>query len=397
MSMSDVRKKITLLLVEDSKVTVDLVRSFFQMKKGTHFDIVNVSSLADAVEAIAAMTPDAILLDLGLPDSFGMETFIRIRQHASGIPTVIFTSENDEETAVEAVRMGAQDYLIKGEVDSTLMTRSIRYAIERKQIEDALQEKNSQLIQSEKLTAIGELTAGVAHEINQPLNAMRITCQDILLDIKRNRLDPAYLKDSLESVVIEIKRMAEIVDNLRLYARKTTGGRHQTIDARLPMDRVLKMLSNELSLHRIVVYQDLDTGLFIKGDTVRLQQVFMNIITNAKKAVETNEGVKPREIFVKLFLDKSMLYTNVKRNIPLVVYEISDTGVGIPSVLLDKIFEPFFTTRESGKGTGLGLGIVKQIIEEHGGEITVQSTENVGTRFRIVIPATDERPISLAP
>lgn len=386
MSHSNPRKMPSVLLVEDSAATAAKVKSFLGFEEASPFNLINARSLAEALAVIAAERLDVILLDLGLPDSFGLETFIRIKAAANHIPTVIFTGVDDEETAVEAVRLGAQDYLIKGAVDGRLLSRSIRYAIERKQIEEALREKTTQLIQTEKLSALGELTAGIVHEINQPLNAMKIACEDILLDIKKNRVNLSDVKENLDGVIREIVKIAELVDNLTLFARKTTGDRIEVFEASVPVERVLKLLDRQLSLHKINVKRELAEDLFISGDPVRMQQVFLNLINNAVNALELKDETEELNITVRLFRD--METGDDSRPI---IYEICDNGVGVPAEMQEKIFEPFFSTRDSGDGTGLGLSIVTQIVQEHDGKITLTSDEGGETIFRIALPASQGR------
>jgi C4-dicarboxylate-specific signal transduction histidine kinase len=263
--------------------------------------------------------------------------------------------------------------------ESQREVRNVLHELEKSR--DELREKTSQLIQTEKMTALGELTAGVAHEINQPLNAIKIICDDIVRDIKKNRFEPEQLKESLEDVLGEVKRMAEIIDHMRVFTRRTEGSRKEKIDASAPVDGVFKLLGQQLKIHGIQVEKEVQEGLYVLGDPVRLEQVIMNLVNNARDAVKKNGVELGMNIGIKTYQDKS------DGEPSQVVFEISDNGSGIPAKLHEKIFEPFFTRKVPGEGTGLGLSVTKQIVEDHGGRIEVESRESQGTTFRVFLPA----------
>jgi C4-dicarboxylate-specific signal transduction histidine kinase len=243
---------------------------------------------------------------------------------------------------------------------------------------DELREKTSQLIQTEKMTALGELSASLAHEINQPLNAMNIICQDILRDIRKNRHDPEYLEVSLQDITNEIMSLAEIVDHMGIYTRRTEGTIQDVVDINEPVEGVFKLMNQQLRARNIEVVKDMCTDLYVMGDPIRLGQVFMNLITNARDAVEQNKSNNGKKVLIR---------TYSVQDTGQVAFEISDNGSGIPEHLRAKIFESFFTSKAPGQGTGLGLSVTKEIVEEHDGVIDVQSTEGNGTTFKVVLPA----------
>ena len=247
---------------------------------------------------------------------------------------------------------------------------------------DELRRKTSQLVQTGKMNALGELSAGVAHEINQPLNAMKIIHQDLLRDIKKDRLDLEELQESLEEAVRQIQRTAEIVDHMRRFSRKTTGAIQESLDINDPVKGVFSLIGQQLALHHIDVHKELSSGLQTTGDHVRLEQVFMNLITNARDAVSNNEKEKGKTIFIRTYST-----ADEQNGSAFVAFQIKDNGSGIPSDLQEKIFEPFFTSKEVGEGTGLGLSVSKQIVDEHGGRIEVQCVDGEGTTITVYLPA----------
>lgn len=257
---------------------------------------------------------------------------------------------------------------------------------ELEQSRDELREKTAQLIQNTKMIALGELCSGAAHEINQPLNAMMIIHQDVLRDIKKDRLDVERLEKSLETAVDQARRVAEIVDHMRLFTRKTTGARRETVEFKDPIDGVLLLIGQQLLLRGIEVRKELGEALQISGDCVRLEQVFMNLLTNARDAVLQNQSDKAKTILLKTYR-----VPGDHVDPPSVAFEITDNGPGISEELHDRIFDPFFTTKPIGEGTGLGLSVTNEIVREHGGRIEVESKAGEGTTFKVLLPALNTK------
>jgi PAS domain S-box-containing protein len=251
-----------------------------------------------------------------------------------------------------------------------------------------LKEATVQLIQSEKLSALGELTAGVAHELNQPLNAIKIICQSTLRDIEKNRFEEDALEQDLNDVVNQVNKMAEIIDHMRIFTRRTEGIPKEMIDVNSVIEGALKFVGQQLKNRNIEVVRELSPDLpKVIGDAIRLEQVVMNLITNARNAVEIS-GKEHKSIEIRTYSENRNQIDNQLSAIdnPAVVVEVTDNGVGIPEDLREKIFQPFFTTREPGKGTGLGLSVASKIVEEHNGRIEVESQVGEGTTFRVLLP-----------
>ncbi|MFH1489656.1 MAG: ATP-binding protein, partial [Pseudomonadota bacterium] len=250
--------------------------------------------------------------------------------------------------------------------------REIRWFIRK--LEDKAQELEKsnedlkkatvQLIQSEKLSALGELTAGVTHELNQPLNGIKIISQSILRDIEKNQLEEEDIGDDLTEIVGQVNKMAEIIDHMRIYTRQTEGDSEEMVDINKVIEGPLKLLNQQLKNHNIDLVMELTPDLpKIMGDPIRLEQVFMNLINNARNALESC-GRENKRIEIRSY--KTDNQGSATGNHAVAV-EVMDNGDGVPEHLREKIFQPFFTTRESGKGTGLGLSVSSKIIEEHRG------------------------------
>ncbi|HWP45591.1 MAG TPA: ATP-binding protein [Candidatus Limnocylindrales bacterium] len=226
-----------------------------------------------------------------------------------------------------------------------------------------------QLIQSEKLIVIGTLAAGVAHELNQPLMVIRGYTQ-ILLSNHQN--DPE-LKDSLKRIEGQTTRMMKIIQHLRDFSRGSTGMK-EPLSINQIIENAFTLLNQQLKAHNIEVIKELAQDLpQIKADANQLEQVIINLIVNARDALDQKGGGEIKVVSRFKKPDK-------------VEVLVSDTGIGMPPHIKNHIFEPFFTTKEAGKGTGLGLNISQRIIKDHGGDISVTSTEGKGTTFVLTFP-----------
>jgi PAS domain S-box-containing protein len=239
-----------------------------------------------------------------------------------------------------------------------------------------LQVAQQQLVQSSKLASIGELSAGVAHELNQPLMIIRTGSQ--MLERKRTKgtLDDAYLEKFIGSVNANSKRMMKIIDHLRTFARQSSV-EYNPMKVNSVIENCFYMIGEQLRLHDIVAEQSLEDNLpEVRGDSNQLEQVVLNLLTNARDAVDANGAEKRVTITTQRSID----------NPDHIEILVSDNGTGIPVDKQDQVFDPFFTTKEEGKGTGLGLSISYGIIEAHSGTIDVMSTGQQGTTMRIQLP-----------
>ncbi len=246
-----------------------------------------------------------------------------------------------------------------------------------------LKDTTVHLIQSEKLSALGELTAGVAHELNQPLNGIKIISQSILRDIERGEHDESELREDLTDVVDQVNKMAEIIDHMRIFTRRSDEMRMEEVDVNGVLQGPFKLMGQQFKNRNIDIVMNLLPDLTkVYGDAIRLEQVFMNLITNARNAVDENGRDEKR-------IELHTYNGDGESGGKFIVAEVRDNGTGIPENIRDKIFQPFYTTNEPGKGTGLGLSLSNKIIEEHNGMIEVESEVGAGTVFKVMLPVPD--------
>ena len=239
---------------------------------------------------------------------------------------------------------------------------------EKLRMERNLQDAQIQLLQSEKMSSLGKLAAGVAHEINNPLGGILIYSNLLMEEMEEG--DPK--REDLGRISEEATRCKEIVKSLLEFARQT-GPKMEPIDINRAIDEGLFFLENQATFHNIHIEKHLDRAIpLIQGNSSQLKQVFMNMMVNAAEAME-GRGT--------LTVKTALLSKNGS-----VMIEFSDNGKGIPPEHVSKIFDPFFTTKEVGKGTGLGLSLSYGVIEQHKGKIDVKSKVGKGTSFTIELP-----------
>src|SRR6266851_665043 len=239
---------------------------------------------------------------------------------------------------------------------------------ERLQLEDQLQQR-------EKLSSIGMLAAGVAHEVNTPLTGVSSYTQMLLGMLPKN--DPKHAL--LEKVSRQADRASEIVNNLLNFSRTGSAAEFTGLDIHRVLDDTLQLLEPQLRRSQIDIVRDYGDNLpRVHGNSVKLQQVFTNLILNARDSIANGNG-------------RVSLSTRNGDDDGLLVVEVADTGVGIAPEDVAKIYDPFFTTKGVGRGTGLGLAVTYGIVQEHDGHISVSSTPGRGTTFRITLPTDDSR------
>lgn len=253
----------------------------------------------------------------------------------------------------------------------------------RKELEAAykeMKEKQAQLVQSSKLASIGELTAGVAHELNQPIMVIRGFTQMMLR--KKENFDEISQRN-LEIIEKSTSKMMMIINHLRSFSRKS-GLSRQEIDISIPIEDAFEFVHDQLKTDNVTIQKNYQPNLpKIKGDEHQLEQVFLNLISNSRYAMDKYEKKEKRnrKNWGKIISVK----TGYKAETNRVWIEFSDTGGGIPKEHMDNIFDPFFTSKEVGDGTGLGLSISYGIIKEHNGEIEASNNDK-GAVFKILLP-----------
>ena len=275
---------------------------------------------------------------------------------------------------LQSIRYAASR-IMRGELTAIPLESSCRSSIECTELVDSLnlmlhtlEAKQNQLVQSAKLAALGRVTAGIAHEINNPLNNIYLTAEVLLEDLPN--LEDGEQREMVDDILTQADRAREVVHHLLDFSRSREQSVGNQVDVVKLVKETLVLLRNQIRLGQIHVHTDLpEEPLSVMGNANQLQQVFVNIILNAVQAM----GIG------------GILSLRVRPSDDAVLLEFTDTGPGIPEDIKAQIFDPFFTTKSDG--TGLGLSVSYSIIKEHKGDIILESDPDAGTTtFRVVLP-----------
>lgn len=318
---------------------------------------------------------DVVSLDLEMPGLSGIETLRKIKQLDPTIEVLIVTANANLDSAKKALKLGAYDYIDKPFGNEAFRAaihsgvRRRRKALASEKAEEKLAFVKAQLMQSEKLAAIGQLMAGIAHEVNNPLAVIIGLSEMLLLD----EYSPEKSRDYTEKINQSARLCQNIFQKLLTFSRKHESKREYT-HVRSILEDTLALKQHDFKISDIDVVRQFKEDIpGTVADVYGLQQVFLNMINNAHQAMETRDA--PRTLTVALDYDGEFINISFQ-----------DTGPGVPQENLQKIFEPLFTTKEVGQGTGLGLSICYEIIQEHGGDIFVASEPDQGACFVIKLP-----------
>jgi len=257
-----------------------------------------------------------------------------------------------------------------------MQERIERDGLRLKQIDDEFKHSEAQLIQSNKLASLGEIAAGVAHEVNQPLQVICIhteMCQENL-----NQQNYELVEKSFRAIVTQVERIEKIVKQVGSFGRDTEQDTYKKEDTISIFNNVLTIIINQYKQDRVELRQVIPPSLpALFCNKIQIEQVLINLLINAKDSVETSRN---KVVFMKAHVQKNILYI-----------QISDTGCGIDPTKVNDIFTPFYTTKPLGKGTGLGLSISYSIIHQHRGDIKVSSEIGKGTVFTLSLPLMPTR------
>jgi signal transduction histidine kinase len=368
------------LLVEDNPLDARLIREYLSEAKDAPFSLEWVDSLSAAQERLAGASTDVLLLDLGLPESQGLDTLSTVLAQAPQIPVVVLTGLDDRELAYRAVGEGAQDYLFKGSVDGELLVRSMHYAIERRRTQEALrryseeleervrertrdlEEAQAELIRKEKLALLGELSSSLAHELRHPLGVISNSAY-YLRAVQPEADEP--IQKHLGIISSEVRVAESIISSLLAYAQITEPHRTEVCLC----EDVNRVLSAHPAPEGIEVVSAVPRDLpAVFADSSQLRQALAALVVNAYQAMARG----------------GRLTIAAHQSTDRIELAITDTGPGIPEADLGNIFQPLFSTKP--RGVGLGLPMCRNLVEANGGTVSVQTGLGKGCTFVVVLP-----------
>jgi signal transduction histidine kinase len=404
-----------ILVVDDEEGVRNLYASFLSE---CGFECATASSAEEALAMLAAATYALVISDVMMPGRNGIELLREIVARYPDTVVVMCSGIDRTQRVLDAVRLGAYDYLIKP-CDLDVLAMTVEHALERRALlraarqyradiersneelrrsKQELEHLQAQIIQSEKMASLGQLAAGVAHELNNPAGFiygnMEILDEcirgltrlltfyesvplapDVAARARRikDEVDYEHALADLRTITTDCRegaeRIRDVVQNLRTFSRLDEA-EFKKVDIHEGLESTLRLLSRHYGADRVRLVRDYGELPAVDCFAGRLNQVWLNLLVNAAQA--TREG---GEVSIR-----------TRREGPMAVVQIKDNGHGIAPENLKRIFDPFFTTKPVGEGTGLGLSVTYSIVERHGGTITVESTQGHGTTFNVSIP-----------
>ncbi len=378
---------VRILLVEDNPGDARLIRETLREATSLRFELCHVERLGDARDHCDRQAVDVVLLDLSLSDARGLDTVSQCLSFAAELPIIVLTGLDDERVAVQAVQAGAQDYLVKGQVDSTLLVRSIRYAVERKRLDL----ERSQLLTRERevraaaeaaVAARDEVLRVVSHDLGNSLSAVKIHAVVLGRVLSQREEEPEHeLSTRIEAIKDLVTQMHRLRQDLLDIASIDAGrlsvetGAHAVGALVESAVATIWDRATEKSI-RLEVATD-SNDLIVQADRGRVLQVLGNLLGNAIKF--TPEG---GSVTVEVAEEEIGSFG------PMVRFTVTDTGVGIAAEHLPHVFDRFWKMKSGNPGgTGLGLAIARGIVEAHGGAISVNSRAGERTAISFTIPA----------
>jgi signal transduction histidine kinase len=383
--------KATVLIIDDERVILDLTSIIL---KNRGFQVLTAADARVGLDIIAREKPELVLLDYMMPGMDGLTALREIREHHPDSYVIMFTGKGSEEIAVELMKAGAYDYILKPfnnqdlaeRIERVLRIRTVEltnrelvHERERllaeieawnKELEQRVHEKSTELervqaeiVQTEKLATLGYLSAGMAHEIRNPLNSISLFVQ-----LLKSGPDDAEKSDYIDKILKEVDRIDGILRKL-LDASKRP--RYSLREVKLDgiIDATLDVFRPQITLHGIEVRRDFRRiPPVLEADPSELEQIFTNLFLNA----------------IHEMPDGGALSVELDHDDREILVRVGDTGKGIPEEHIPKIFDPFYTTKS--KGSGLGLSVVLRIVKTYKGKIAVEKSSSAGTVFVVKLP-----------
>jgi two-component system sensor histidine kinase/response regulator len=368
------QKDFRVLLIDDDEDDFVHVRDLLRDVRSANYDLTWESSYDGGLRALRERKFDACLLDYKLGEKSGLDFLVEAKKRNFTYPIIFLTGMIDFELDIKAMESGASDFLVKDQLTSPLLERSIRYSVKHASDFEELKQTRAQLLQQDRLASLGLLASSLAHEIGTPLGIIRSRAE---LDGKRASSNPE-IQNNVNVVVTQIDRITKLVNSLLHLARGSKSDFATSVELDSVIQDVLNLLEHEFGRKGIDLKKEITAECKIKAEAGPLGQVLLNLLINAIHAIEDADKSSPQK--------KNQVILRVEDLESEVKISIIDNGPGISEENQRELFKPFFTTKDIGHGTGLGLATSLSIVKSWGGSIAVTSHLGQGSTFAVSIP-----------
>lgn len=375
--MKAMNDPVRVLLVDDDEDDYLMFRDLLSEIRGQRFKVDWAPTFDAGTKALSAGEHDVCFLDYRLGGHTGIDLLRFAQQNNCKIPMILLTGYGEQEVDLEAMKLGAADYLVKDQVNPPLLERAIRYSIHRaKSLQDIL-DREAQILVQDRLASIGMLASSLAHEIGTPLGVIRGRAEFLEMKLQG---DPTIQKNA-EVIISQIDRVSKLIRTLLNLARGDQVKVAQELNLNLVLEETLELMGHEFRKLGIEVKNELPANIRVRAQSGPLHQVFLNLLVNAEHAIESAKLNGKTSHSIRIFAAEEDGFWRIS---------VQDSGCGIPAKNLSSLFKPFFTTKDIGKGTGLGLATSYRIVQSWGGDIEAASVEGDGATFTLVLPKSEQ-------
>lgn len=368
-------RSFRILLIDDDEDDHLMFRDLLSQVRGKHFKVEWASSYDAGKAALAQGGFDVCFMDFRLGGRTGLDLLRESIAEGCKVPIILLTGYGEQEVDMEAMKLGAADYLVKDQVSSLLLERSIRYAIHRAKSVQAILDREAQILVQDRLASVGLLASSLAHEIGTPLGVIRGRAEYLEMKLKN---DPD-IKKNAEVIIAQIDRVSKLIRSLLNLARGDGTKHVKSVSFGSVLQEVLELMGHEFRKHEVElrIHLPVSDSILVKAEQGPLHQVLLNLLVNSVHAIDSarkaGKGAHFIEVDAKDFGNSWIV-------------AIRDSGCGISEANMKNLFKPFFTTKDIGSGTGLGLATSYRIVESWGGKIEAKSKEGQGAEFLITLP-----------
>jgi C4-dicarboxylate-specific signal transduction histidine kinase len=396
MTDNNKNKSIRILFIEDSEDDALLILRDLK-KAGLSCSYILVQTSEEMVNSLNNQQFDIVISDYNLPEFNGLSALRLLRKMNYDIPFILVSGQIGEEAAVEAMKEGASDYIMKSslkrlapaidrEIKENIKLKSAEFERQRSiELSFEAETKKIEALQildnASKMASIGIITSSITHEINQPLNAIKLGADGILLwNKKNNNVLPETITNMLSRISDATNRIDEVIKHMRMLINNEENVEFNIIDINLCIISAISLLSNKLASQEISLNFERDSSeLFIKANSLQMELTINNLIQNAAQSVlESNQ--KNKQINIVTYISDNKIFMEVK-----------DNGLGLPDVPVNTLFDPMFSTKKLIGGTGLGLAIVQRFLSKINADISAYNNIDSGATFQIIFNQYDNK------